>query len=199
MGSAELLLHPVRLRIVQAFLGEGELTTADLRARLTDVSPATLYRQVAALAAGGVLEVAAERRVRGAVERTYRLRPERAAVGPEEAARLGPDEHRAAFTTFVAGLLGDFDRYLARGDVDLGRDQVGYRHAGFYATDEEVVALLTAVRDAVRPLQENRPGAGRTRRLLTTVLLPADDQGARSSASSATASTDQVPSSDVSS
>ena len=81
MGSAELLLHPVRLRIVQAFLGEGELTTADLRARLTDVSPATLYRQVATLAAGGVLEVAAERRVRGAVERTYRLRPERAAVG----------------------------------------------------------------------------------------------------------------------
>ncbi|GAA1625487.1 hypothetical protein GCM10009790_05360 [Georgenia ruanii] len=58
---------------------------------------------------------------------------------------------------------------------------------------------FVAVRDAVRPLQENRPGDGRTRRLLTTVLLLADDQDARSSASSATASTDQVPSSDVSS
>jgi DNA-binding transcriptional ArsR family regulator len=178
MASAELLLHPVRLRIVQAFLGEGELTTADLRSRLTDVSPATLYRQVAALVAGGVLEVAAERRVRGAVERTYRLRPEKASVGAEEAARLGPEEHRGVFLTFVAGLLGDFDRYLARDDVDLARDQVGYRHAGFYATDEEVVALLTAVRDALRPLQQNRPGAGRTRRMLTTVLLPADDRGA---------------------
>ena len=63
-----------------------------------------------------------------------------------------------------------------------------------------MLALLTAVRDAVRPLQENRPGGGRTRRLLTTVLLPADGQGARSRASSATASTDQVsPPSDVSS
>ena len=44
--SAGLLLHPVRLRIVQAFLGGRRLTTAQLRTALPDVSPATLYRQV---------------------------------------------------------------------------------------------------------------------------------------------------------
>jgi hypothetical protein len=30
---------------------------------------------------------------------------------------------------YFAGLLGDFDRYLARGDGDLLRDQVSYRLA----------------------------------------------------------------------
>ena len=30
VGSADLLLHPVRLRIVQAFLGERALTTTEL-------------------------------------------------------------------------------------------------------------------------------------------------------------------------
>jgi hypothetical protein len=30
---------------------------------------------------------------------------------------------------YFAGLLGDFDRYLARGDDDLLRDQVSYRLA----------------------------------------------------------------------
>src|SRR6266496_6496381 len=29
-----------------------------------------------------------------------------------------PDEHRQAFLAFVAGLIGDADRYLARDDID---------------------------------------------------------------------------------
>ena len=36
---------------------------------------------------------------------------------------------------FVAGLLGDFDRYLARGDIDLLRDGVSYRLAGLWLDD----------------------------------------------------------------
>ncbi|MEE3921886.1 helix-turn-helix domain-containing protein [Micromonospora sp. BRA006-A] len=58
----ELLMHPVRLRIVQAFLGGRTLTTTDLRAELSDVPPATLYRQVATLADHGVLHTVGERR-----------------------------------------------------------------------------------------------------------------------------------------
>ncbi|MFE1519493.1 helix-turn-helix domain-containing protein [[Kitasatospora] papulosa] len=60
--------------------GDRELTTADLCDRIRDVSKATVYRHVDLLAAGGVLEVALERRVRGAVERRYRLRHDRAGI-----------------------------------------------------------------------------------------------------------------------
>ena len=74
MASADLLLHPVRLRIVQAFLGDRALTTSGLRTELSDVPAASLYRHVARLVAGGVLAVVTERRVRGALERTYVLR-----------------------------------------------------------------------------------------------------------------------------
>src|SRR5919199_2632716 len=142
MTSAELLLHPVRLRILQAFLGDRQLTTGQLGELLPDVASATLYRQVATLAEAGVLEVTEERRVRGAAERTYRLRLEAAVVGPEEAAQLTPEQHRQAFTTFIAGLLGDFDHYLDRGDVDPGRDRVGYRQAALYLTDDELDDLI---------------------------------------------------------
>src|SRR5690348_8542687 len=142
MTSAELLLHPTRLRIVQAFLVDHELTTGRLRELLDDVPTATLYRQVATLSAAGVLEVAEERPVRGAVERTYRLRLEAASVGPEETATWTPEQHRAAFTAFTAGLLTDFDRYLNRGDVDLGRDVVGYRQVALHLTDDEALELV---------------------------------------------------------
>ncbi|MEV4458954.1 helix-turn-helix domain-containing protein [Microbispora sp. NPDC049633] len=172
MTTAELLLHPIRLRIVQALLGERTLTTADLRAELPDVPPATLYRQVAALVEGEVLEVAAERKVRGTFERTYRLRTANANVGAQEAAGLGAEEHRQAFMTFVALLLADFDRYLTRDDIDLGRDGVGFRQAAMYLSDEEFQDFLRDLRQVLLARLANQPAPGRTRRLLSTIVMP---------------------------
>lgn len=175
LTPADVVLHPVRLRIVQAFLGDRELTTGELRAELTGVATATLYRQVSAMVDGGVLEVADERRVRGAVERTYRLRAGAAYIDAEAAAGMSPDDHRRAFLTFVAGLLGDLDRYLDAGDVDLGRDGVGYRQHALYLTDEELAAFVTDLRGVVEPRLAQRPDGARTRRLFSTVLMPARD------------------------
>ena len=50
----------------------------------------------------------------------------------------------------MAGLLADFDRYLAQGDVDLVRDGATYRMAGMWLDDREFAELL---RDLVRVLQ----------------------------------------------
>ncbi len=177
MRPADLLLHPVRLRIVQTLLNDRALTTAELRGELSEVPVATLYRQVSALVDGGVLEVVGERRVRGAVERTYGLRPAAASVGAEDAAGMSAQDHGQAFLTFVAGLLSDFDRYLGRGDVDLGRDLVGYRQVALHLTDEETHALLAELRAALLARMGNEPGPGRTRRVLTTVLMPVPGEG----------------------
>jgi helix-turn-helix protein len=174
MASADLLLHPVRLRIVQALLGDRALTTTQLREVLPDVSTATLYRQVGVLLAGDVLEVVAEHRVRGASERTYRLRSETTVVGPEDAATMSQEEHRQAFMTFVATLLADFDRYLAREDVDLARDLVGYRQHALHLSDEELLELIADLGEVLLPRLTLPEGDGRTRRLFTTVLMPAD-------------------------
>jgi hypothetical protein len=176
VASADLLLHPVRLRIVQVFLGRGELTTTALREALADVPVATLYRQVTALLAGGILEVVDERRVRGAVERTLLLRPGAANVSGEEAAAMSADDHRRAFLTFVAGLLGDFDRYLDGGDPELARDLVGYRQAAAHLSDAETEELLEELRAVVQPRLENAAAPGRRRRLLTTILIPGESR-----------------------
>ncbi|MGY1643582.1 helix-turn-helix domain-containing protein [Geodermatophilus sp. SYSU D00703] len=172
MATADLLLHPVRLRIVQAFLGDRTLTTADLHAELADVPPATLYRHVGVLAEAGVLVVAGERRVRGATERSYRLVTEAASV---EAAGMSVEDHRRAFATFVAALLADFDRYADRADadaLDLARDGVGYRQFGLWLTDEEFAGLVTDLRAALAARAANEPDGVRRRRVVTQVFLP---------------------------
>jgi hypothetical protein len=177
MASADLLLHPVRLRIVKAFLGDRALTTSQLAAELDDVPAGSLYRHVARLTQEGVLQVVAERRVRGAVERTYTLRLFAARIQPGEAAAMTPDEHAHAFMAYIAGLLADFDRYLA-GTPDPARGGGDYQLAAMWLTDAEFAGLLQDLARAFQPRLANAPGPGRRRRMLYSVLLPAPEKPA---------------------
>lgn len=175
MTIADLLLHPVRLRIIQAFLGDRALTTSQLRTELPDVPAASLYRHVARLVDAGVLSVVAERRVRGAVERTYVLRVGAASITLDEVARMSRDEHRQAFMAYMAGLLSDFDRYLSRSDFDPVRDGVGYRLAGLWLDDAELAELARELGRVMAPRLANAPRPGRRRRILGTVMLLGED------------------------
>lgn len=176
VASADLLLHPVRLRIVKAFLGDRALTTRQLAAELPDVPAASVYRHVARLAEAGVLSVVSERRVRGITERTYTLRIYAAQVQPAEVAAMGPAEHANAFLAYVAGLLGDFDRYLATEPEDPARDGAGYRVAGLWLSDAELAEYQRELAAITVPRLANGPGEGRRRRLLYTIMLPAPEQ-----------------------
>jgi hypothetical protein len=176
MASADLLLHPVRLRIVKAFLGDRALTTSQLAAELDDVPAGSLYRHVALLTKAGVLQVVAERRVRGAVERTYTLRLYAARIGPDEAAAMTLDEHARAFMAYIAGLLADFDRYLAAGPPDPVRDGADYRVAAMWLTDAEFADFLRDLANVAQPRLANAPGKGRRRRMLYSVMLPGPEK-----------------------
>jgi hypothetical protein len=173
MTGAELLLHPVRWRIVQAFLGDRTLTTADLRAELSDVPTASLYRHVGLLADAGVLAVAGERKVRGTAERRYRLDSAAASLGATD--DMGAEDHRRAFRIFAAALMADFDRYLDRAGErpDLAGDRVGYRQAAVWVTDEEFDTMIADLAAVLRPRLAHRPDGDRRRRLVTTINLPA--------------------------
>ena len=175
MASADLLLHPVRLRITKAFLGKQTLTMAQLAAQFDDVPAGSLYRHVGLLTKAGVLEVVAERRVRGTVERTYALRLSAARIDPAEWAAMTTEEHAQAFMTFVAGLLADYDRYLGRGKPDLRRDGVTYTTEALWLDDDEFVALIQDLAAVLDVRRAHGPRPGRRRRLLSAVWQPDDD------------------------
>lgn len=176
MDTTELLLHPVRLRIIEAFLGERALTTSQLKEELPEVSPASLYRQVALLVERNVLQIVAEKRVRGTFERTYVLRVPAATVSLDDVAKMSREDHRHAFIAFIAGLVGDFDRYLARDHIDLLTDGVSYGLAGLWLTDEEVREFLLDLTRVIQPRLTNTEQPGRRRRILGTVTMPGTNQ-----------------------
>ncbi len=176
MASSEILLHPVRLRIMQAFLGDRALTTTQLASELDDVPAGSLYRHVARLADAGILRVVAERRIRGSVERTYILAHAAASIGPAELAAMTTEQHSQAFLAFAAGLIADFDRYLAAGSPDLVRDGVGYNINAMWLTDSEFLEFARDLAMLFQPRLANGPAEGRKRRIAASVFLPAPDR-----------------------
>ncbi|MFI0259594.1 helix-turn-helix domain-containing protein [Streptomyces sp. NPDC017056] len=174
MDTVDLLLHPVRLRIVHAMSGDRTLTTSQLCALLPDVSKATVYRQVGLLADGGLLEVGNEQRVRGAVERHYRLRRERAVVDASAAASVPPEEHRRVFAVAMAALLAEFNAYLDRPGADPAADLVGYRQHAMWLSPDELAALIGELRDVLVRRITNEPSPGRARYLVSPILFPAE-------------------------
>src|SRR6267378_1362416 len=175
MKRADLILHPVRLRIILAFAGGRRLTPQQVAGVLPDVPQATLYRQIERLFRGGVLAIAAERRVRGAVERTYVLAEGGSSVSPEDLAKSSRDDHLGYFTAFAAGLIAQFEQYLERSEIDLLNDGVGYREAVLNLTDEELMEMAGALNAAVGRFIAYEPRPGRKRRMLATVLFPLND------------------------
>jgi DNA-binding transcriptional ArsR family regulator len=165
----ELLAHPVRMRIVHALRGR-ELTTGQLCELLPDVSKAMVYRHVEALATGEVLEVAAERRVRGAVERTYRLR--NATIDTED---LTADDYRRGFDLALATLLAEFTSYLDRDGADPTADLVGFRQHAVWLSRAELEAFVADLREVIVPRLRQEPTDDRTRYLLSPILFPAEE------------------------
>ncbi|MEM7325893.1 MAG: helix-turn-helix domain-containing protein [Actinomycetota bacterium] len=180
--TRDLLLHPIRLRIVQALVGSS-MTPLELRNRLGDVAQATLYRHLNQLVEGGLLEVVDERPIRGTVERTYGVVTSAVALSEADVASAGVDDHLRYFATFVGTLLSDYGTYLdgySDGDTPrLGDDRVGYRQVPLWLTDAELDQLIASLQATVSDYLSNKPSPDRRRRLLSTILMP-DDRPDRS-------------------
>jgi len=172
MDIVELLLHPVRLRIVQAAMDGLPVTTSQLCALLPDISKATMYRQVAILAEGGLLEVESEARVRGAVERFYRLHSARTVLGLDTVAAMSTDDHRRGFAAAVASLLAEFELYLSRDGADPLADGVSYRQFPVWLSEAEKAEFVEEVIGVIRARIDLGPSPDRRRHLLSTILFP---------------------------
>lgn len=176
MKRARLVLHPVRLRILQA-LAAGKDTATGLAERLDDVPRSSIYRHLRLLVDAQMVAVAQTQRVRGVDERLYELGP-RAHLGADDVAGLGADEHLEMFSTYAMTLIQDFSGYLERSrSPDLGRDRVGYTETVLHLTDDEFDQLAQKLQAAVAPLQSGRPGPGRTARKLSIITFPVGPTG----------------------
>ncbi|MBD0746695.1 helix-turn-helix domain-containing protein [Streptomyces sp. CBMA152] len=172
MDTTDVLLHPVRLRVVHALSGGRVLTTAQLSERMPEVPKVTMYRHIAVLAETGFLEVASEQRVRGAVERHYRLRQDRPVVDADDASAMTLEDHRRGFASAVAVLIAEFNAYLDRDGADPVADAVSYRQAMLWLSPDELSEMTAELLAVLGPRLANRPAPGRVPYLLSPIHFP---------------------------
>jgi DNA-binding transcriptional ArsR family regulator len=172
MDTLDLLLHPVRVRIVHAMSGGRARTTAELCASLPDVPKTTLYRHVGLLAEAGLLEVVGEQRVHGAVERRYRLRQGKTAIDADTAASMTLDDHRHGFIAAMAALHAEFNAYLDRDHADPTADSVGYLQIPLWLSQDELAELVNELRGVIAARMGNQATPNRSLHLLSPILFP---------------------------
>lgn len=165
----ELVLHPVRLRILQAVTGR-TVTTADLAERLEGVAAATVYRHVNTLLEAGVLKVVSERRVRGAVERTLALVDDAARADADEARSMSEGQHRQAFAVFLAHQAAEFDRFISRRN-DRTMPLFGYGQTILHLREGDLAHIQEQFRAILEPYLQPREN-GECRVGLATLLIP---------------------------
>ncbi|TCC31191.1 helix-turn-helix domain-containing protein [Kribbella sindirgiensis] len=166
----DVLLHPIRWRIVQRVLGR-EVTTTDLKRDLPDIPATTLYRHVAALIDAGYLTVVRERKIRGTTERTLTLDQTKVGrIDEREARAMTPDQHRQAFLMLLTRLAADFDRVVDSGDLYPRLHQLGYSQLALYLSSEDMAVVRAGFEKLIEPYLAESPGKDRV--VLSLFSLP---------------------------
>lgn len=170
-AKEDLLLHPVRLRIIIATAGR-QVTAQQLAAELPDIPQATLYRHINTLAAGGILSVVQERRVHNTLEKTYALPTQGQFLTLEDLKNAQPADYIRLFTQFLGQLLGYYTRYIQQGNVDFTRDIVAFNMFPLYLSQAEMKDLGQAINAVLLPYVKNEPAPERRRSVFGVVTLP---------------------------
>ncbi len=116
MNKSEVIMNPVRMKIVFALMDQTEtgLTTFELLEKLDGVSQATLYRHMQILRKEGVIKVKNETKIKGTIEKYYTLNEDGFLIKPEEWNSVGIEKKIDSISFFQIALLNKYREYLEK-------------------------------------------------------------------------------------
>jgi hypothetical protein len=175
-SKANLFLHPIRLRIITA-ISTHRMTAKQIAKAMPDIPLTTLYRNINALAEGGIIQVVEENKVRGTVERVYVLSgiP---SLTDEDLGGMSKADCEQAFTTYLSTLMSDARRYLDRKsdgeEIHLIQDGVVVSRIELFLSPEENQVMNERLQKIMLEAGGNEPAPQRKRHVFTYVVIPVD-------------------------
>ncbi|MFP3123912.1 helix-turn-helix domain-containing protein [Ectobacillus funiculus] len=174
--KANLILHPVRMQIVQTLIGGRRLTVQEMGQRLSAVPQATLYRHLNKLVQGGVIEAVEQHQVRGAVEKVYAL-SSGGVISPQEFMESSNEEKMEVFIQFVSGLINNFGSYVNQEKADFVKDGATFRQAELHMNDDEFQEFTQGIAAVFQKFIQNDPRDDRKKRTIATIIIPDAGKG----------------------
>jgi len=113
-NKAEVLMHPVRMKILQALMHDKEegLSTLEMISVIKDVPQATLYRHIQILVDENIIKIVKERKVRSVTEKFYAVNEGAAKLSEEDWTQLTIKQKLNYVSYYQLALLSQYQNYL---------------------------------------------------------------------------------------
>lgn len=113
-NKAEVLMHPVRMKILQALMHNKEegLSTLEMNSIIKDVPQATLYRHIQILVDESIIKIVKERKVRSVTEKFYALNEGAEILSKEDWTQLTIKQKLNYVSNYQLTLLSQYQNYL---------------------------------------------------------------------------------------
>lgn len=168
----DVIMNPVRQRIIQYFILHEKGTSAEIHGELSDIPKASLYRHIKILLDAGCIEVVEEKQVRGTIEKTYALVQNPIGEDPTM-----EDVSGLIYSTLMS-IQTSFVKYFSREDVDAAKaqqDMIMLQASTLMMNDEEFMEFLKKMGEIIAPYVANQPGEGRKPRRFTIISSPVEE------------------------
>ena len=170
MDINEIMLNPIRMRIVQIAAANGKSSASDICEKMPDIPRTTVYRHIKILIDNEILTVVAENKIRGSLERILSLNT------AELTKHNTLDNAKQNVFGFLMQQYAKFERYFNSESPDTGRDRLFYNNTVLMMTDEEYDAF---VEDLQQLLQKYSFEYTEDRKVrdISIISAPNDNQG----------------------
>ncbi len=133
----EIILNPIRIRIIQELSTKETLTATELCGKIKDVPRTTLYRHISILLENNILVVISEKKIRGSLERTL-------ALNTEEISRINTLENAPQNVLgFLMNKYARFQSYLNSENADPAKDKLFLSDSVVMLDDQEFDQFLS--------------------------------------------------------
>lgn len=171
--KADLLLHPIRMRIIQKLMLGKPLTTAQLLEELGDVPQATLYRHINLLIEADMIEVVDTNKVKGTDERVFSVKKDNIEVSEKEVEATSQEDHLRHFSAYHANLLQLATAYITQNPPEQYKENgFAYWFAPMHLTDDEFQELIDSIHKYIERAINNEPSPQRTTRIFAGMFIP---------------------------
>lgn len=161
----DIVMNPVRQRILQFFVVKKSGTVNDICSELTDIPRPSLYRHIKILQEAGLIEVISEKMVRGTMERTY-------ALTTPKAEDYSKEDIAVIIQSTLLSLMASFGEYFKKPEADPMKDCLSISTSTVFLSDEEFISLMQSIAGLFSGILNNKPVEGRKERHLTIISSP---------------------------
>lgn len=169
MEKVDVLLNPVRMRIIQYAAHNHPVTVGQIAGAMPDVSKATLYRHMRVLTENGILQIAGEEKIRGTVEVSYSLNVDKINASGQESY----SELQALIYSMLTKVIADFAHYFSKENINpfddgyfVSANALSLKDSDFDSFKKEVFAVVEKY--SLMPAVDNSK-----MRMITVVSSPA--------------------------